>query len=64
MSFKEEIKIIGLKEIPLIKEGDNISDIIIKALDRNGLTLQKMMSTKNIMAHGIFHLSCQNWTSN
>lgn len=40
MSFKDEIKIIGLKEIPLIKKGDNISDIIIKALDRNGLTLQ------------------------
>ncbi|MBA7633895.1 Bifunctional F420 biosynthesis protein FbiB [subsurface metagenome] len=40
MSFKDEIKIIGLKEIPLIKKGDNISDIIIKALDRNGLPLQ------------------------
>ncbi len=40
MSFKDEIKIIGLKEIPLIKKGDNISDIIIKALDRNRLTLQ------------------------
>ncbi len=40
MSFKDELKIIGLKEIPLIKKGDNISDIIIKALDRNGLTLQ------------------------
>ncbi|TKJ20822.1 MAG: coenzyme F420-0:L-glutamate ligase [Promethearchaeota archaeon Loki_b32] len=40
MSFKDKIKIIGLKEIPLIKKGDNISDIIIKALDRNGLPLQ------------------------
>ena len=40
MSFKDEIKIIGLKEIPLIKKGDNIPEIIIEALSRNGLALK------------------------
>ncbi len=40
MSFKDEIKIIGLKEIPLIKKGDNIPEIIIEALSRNGLALE------------------------
>ena len=40
MSFKDEIKIIGLKEIPLIKKGDDIPKIIISALNRNGLALE------------------------
>ncbi len=35
-----EIKIIGLSEIPLIKKGDNIPEIIIHALKQNSLTLQ------------------------
>jgi len=40
MNFKDEIKIIGLKEIPLIKKGDTIPEILMYALNRNGLTLQ------------------------
>ena len=40
MNFENEIKIIGLKEIPLIKKGDNIPEIIIDALNRNRLILQ------------------------
>ena len=40
MSFKEEIKIVGLKEIPIISKGDNIPKIIIDALKRNGLSLE------------------------
>ncbi len=40
MNLKDEIKIIGLKEIPLIKKGDYIPEIIISALTRNDLTLQ------------------------
>ena len=32
MNFKEEIKIIGLKGIPLIKKGDKIPEIVIDAL--------------------------------
>ncbi|MFX0034927.1 MAG: coenzyme F420-0:L-glutamate ligase [Candidatus Hermodarchaeota archaeon] len=38
--MKNEIKIIGLKGIPLIKKGDNIPEIIISALDRNRLLLE------------------------
>ena len=40
MRLKNELKIIGLKNIPLIKKGDNISEIIIDALDKNELTLE------------------------
>ncbi|MFX1387915.1 MAG: coenzyme F420-0:L-glutamate ligase [Promethearchaeota archaeon] len=40
MSFKDEIKIIGLKQIPLIRKGDNIPKIIIDALNKNGLSLE------------------------
>jgi coenzyme F420-0:L-glutamate ligase/coenzyme F420-1:gamma-L-glutamate ligase len=40
MNFKDKIKIIGLKGIPLIKKGDDLPKIIIDALDRNKLTLQ------------------------
>ncbi|MFX1569863.1 MAG: coenzyme F420-0:L-glutamate ligase [Promethearchaeota archaeon] len=40
MNHKQEIKIIGLKEIPLIKRGDNLSKIIINALDKNKITLE------------------------
>lgn len=40
MRLKDEIKIIGLKNIPLIEKGDNISEIIIDALEQNGLTLE------------------------
>ncbi len=40
MNFKNEIKIIGLEEIPLIKKGDNIPEIILNALDRHGLIIQ------------------------
>ncbi|MFX1452567.1 MAG: coenzyme F420-0:L-glutamate ligase [Promethearchaeota archaeon] len=36
----EEIKIIGLKEIPLIKRGDNLPKIIGNALDKNKITLE------------------------
>lgn len=40
MNFKDEIEIIGLKGIPLIKKGDNISEIIINALNINELSLE------------------------
>jgi coenzyme F420-0:L-glutamate ligase/coenzyme F420-1:gamma-L-glutamate ligase len=40
MTYKKEIKIIGLKEVPLIKKGDKIPEIIISALDKNGLALE------------------------
>jgi len=40
MNFPNEIKIIGLKGISLIKKGDNIPEIIIDALNQNGLILQ------------------------
>ncbi|UCD01541.1 MAG: coenzyme F420-0:L-glutamate ligase [Promethearchaeota archaeon] len=40
MNFKDDIKIIGLKKIPLIKKGDSISEIIINALDINGISLE------------------------
>jgi len=38
--MSNEIKIIGLNGIPLIKTGDNISDIIIKGLEDNKITLE------------------------
>lgn len=40
MSTMNEIKIIGLKEIPLIKEGDDIAKIILEAIKKNNLGLQ------------------------
>ena len=40
MSFKKEIKIIGLKDVPIIKKGDEIPEIIINALNKNGLALE------------------------
>jgi len=40
MNIKDEIKIIGLKEIPLIKEGDNIPEIILNALNINRISLE------------------------
>ncbi len=41
MSLKSEIKIIGLMGIPIIEKGDNVPAIIIKALENNGLALEK-----------------------
>jgi len=40
MNFKEDIKIIGIKGIPLIKKGDKITDIIIDALNKNEISLE------------------------
>lgn len=40
MNSKNQIQIIGLRDIPLIKEGDMVSDIIIDALEKNGLSLK------------------------
>ncbi|MFX1364313.1 MAG: coenzyme F420-0:L-glutamate ligase [Promethearchaeota archaeon] len=40
MYISKEIKIIGLKEVPLIQKGDNIPEIILKAINNNGLTLE------------------------
>ena len=40
MNFENEIKIIGLKDIPLVKKGDNIPTIIIKSLQNSGLSLE------------------------
>ncbi|UCC18741.1 MAG: coenzyme F420-0:L-glutamate ligase [Promethearchaeota archaeon] len=40
MRLKNEIKIIGLKNIPLIKEGDNVTEFIIEALNKEGLDLE------------------------
>ncbi len=37
--MKNNINLIGLKGIPLIKKGDNISNIILDALKQNNLTL-------------------------
>jgi coenzyme F420-0:L-glutamate ligase/coenzyme F420-1:gamma-L-glutamate ligase len=39
MNFKNEIKIIGLKDIPLVKRGDNIPNILLKAIQLSGLSL-------------------------
>ncbi len=41
MNLMDEIKIYGLKGIPLIKKGDNLSEIILHALRQNNLTLQE-----------------------
>ncbi|MFW9987181.1 MAG: coenzyme F420-0:L-glutamate ligase, partial [Candidatus Odinarchaeota archaeon] len=41
MSLKNEIKIIGLMGIPIIEKGDSIPIIIIDALKKNSLTLEK-----------------------
>ncbi|MFX0023075.1 MAG: coenzyme F420-0:L-glutamate ligase [Candidatus Hermodarchaeota archaeon] len=41
MNYSNEIKIYGLKGIPLIKQGDNIPKIIIRALSYNNLTLEE-----------------------
>jgi coenzyme F420-0:L-glutamate ligase/coenzyme F420-1:gamma-L-glutamate ligase len=40
MNSINEIKIIGLREIPLIKKGDNIAEVILEALKRNALPLE------------------------
>ena len=40
MNIKYDIKIIGLKEIPLINEGDSIPEIIINALNINKISLE------------------------
>ncbi|MFX1257892.1 MAG: coenzyme F420-0:L-glutamate ligase [Promethearchaeota archaeon] len=40
MTYESKIKIIGLKNIPLIKKGDNISEIIINALKTNEISLE------------------------
>ncbi|MFW9900669.1 MAG: coenzyme F420-0:L-glutamate ligase, partial [Candidatus Thorarchaeota archaeon] len=40
MNLRDEIKIIGLKDIPLIKSGDNLPEIILHSLDKNGISLQ------------------------
>lgn len=40
MNLRDEIKIIGLKDIPLIKSGDNLPEIILDSLDKNGISLQ------------------------
>ncbi|MHA2391586.1 MAG: coenzyme F420-0:L-glutamate ligase [Promethearchaeota archaeon] len=40
MNFKNGIEIFGLQDIPLVKEGDNISDIILDSLKRSELSLQ------------------------
>ena len=40
MNLKDEIKIIGLKGIPIIKKGDKITDIIIDGLNKNGISLE------------------------
>ncbi|MFW9999966.1 MAG: coenzyme F420-0:L-glutamate ligase [Candidatus Hodarchaeota archaeon] len=40
MNLKKEIKIIGLKGIPLIKKGDQLSEIIINALNKNEISLE------------------------
>ncbi|MFW9822766.1 MAG: coenzyme F420-0:L-glutamate ligase [Candidatus Thorarchaeota archaeon] len=39
MNGKEGIEIFGLKGLPLIKEGDDIPEFIIKSLKENGLSL-------------------------
>ena len=40
MDPKNRINLIGLKDIPLIKSGDNIPQIILKSLKQSGLFLQ------------------------
>ncbi len=40
MNLKNQIKIIGLKDVPFIKEGDNIPKIIIDSLKKSDLTLE------------------------
>ena len=40
MNLKNQIQIFGLRDIPLIKEGDKVSKIIIDALEKNGLILK------------------------
>ena len=40
MNLTNEIKIIGLKEIPFIRSGDNLPEIIMNSLDKNEITLQ------------------------
>jgi len=40
MRLKNQIQIIGLKGIPLIKKGDDISQVIIEALKKNNLSLK------------------------
>ena len=40
MNPGNDIKIFGLKEIPLIKSGDNLPEIILNSLDKNGINLQ------------------------
>ncbi len=40
MNLKDEIKIMGLEDIPLIKRGDFLPEIIINALEINGITLE------------------------
>jgi coenzyme F420-0:L-glutamate ligase/coenzyme F420-1:gamma-L-glutamate ligase len=40
MNFRNEIRIIGLKDIPLVKKGDSIPAIIINSLKKSGLSLE------------------------
>ncbi len=40
MSLENQIQVIGLKSIPLIKEGDDISQVITDALKKNKLSLE------------------------
>lgn len=40
MNFKNGIEIFGLKDIPLIKKGDNIPEIILDSLKNSDLSLQ------------------------
>ncbi|MFW9867025.1 MAG: coenzyme F420-0:L-glutamate ligase, partial [Candidatus Thorarchaeota archaeon] len=40
MNFGNEIKIIGLKDIPIVKKGDNIPAIIIRSLQKSRLSLE------------------------
>jgi coenzyme F420-0:L-glutamate ligase/coenzyme F420-1:gamma-L-glutamate ligase len=41
MNSEDGIEIIGLKGIPLVKEGDDISEVIISSLKSNGLSLKE-----------------------
>ena len=40
MNFKNGIEIFGLKNVPLVKKGDDISEIILESLKHSGLSLQ------------------------
>ncbi|MFX1573106.1 MAG: coenzyme F420-0:L-glutamate ligase [Promethearchaeota archaeon] len=40
MNLENEIQLIGLKSIPIVKKGDNISQVIINALEKQKLTLE------------------------